>query len=1163
MPEQFVHLHLHTDYSLIDGLVRVKPLVNQVAEAGMPAVAITDQHNLFAAVKLFNAAMQAGVKPILGADLRLRDPNDAKQSTRFVVLCMDMAGFHNLSRLLSRAYIEGQHLGVPMLEPEWLEGQTDGLICLSGGREGILAKALLNHQLDEAKVQLAEWQRLFPNRFYLELVRTGREDEERYIRAAVNLAAEMQVPVVATNDVRFLKAEEFYAHEAKVCIHDGRQLDDPRRPRLYSEHQYLRTPDEMARLFADIPEAIENTVEIAKRCNLQLTLGEHYLPDFPVPEGMTIEEFFAEESFKGLELRLEVLFPDEAVREAKRAEYEERLQIELDVINSMGFPGYFLIVADFIQWAKNNGVPVGPGRGSGAGSLVAYALKITDLDPLQYDLLFERFLNPERVSLPDFDVDFCMDGRDRVIEYVSQHYGRDHVSQIITYGTMAAKAVLRDVGRVLGHPYGFVDQLAKLVPFELKMTLKKALDQEPQLQERYDKEEEVKELIDLALKLEGLTRNVGKHAGGVVIAPKVLTEYTPLYCEHNGAGLVSQFDKDDVESVGLVKFDFLGLKTLTVIDWALNNVRTLIGDKADEIDIANLPLDDKPTYDLLKRCETTAVFQLESRGMKELVKRLQPDTFEDIVALVALFRPGPLQSGMVDDFVNRKHGRAKVDYPHPDLEPVLKPTYGVIVYQEQVMQIAQILAGYSLGGADMLRRAMGKKKPEEMAKQRQIFLEGSANRGIEEAEAGPIFDLMEKFAEYGFNKSHSAAYALVAYQTAWLKAHYPAAFMAAVLSADMDNTDKVVGLIDECRDMKLTVLPPDVNNSKIKFTVEGDRTIRYGLGAIKGVGESALLGIVTEREQGSAFDSLYDFCRRVDMRKINRRVMESLVKAGALDSLGGHRASLNASLAKAMQIAEQHRRDMDSGQNDLFGLSPATESDQDEPLEFAAEWSEEHVLQAEKETLGLYLSGHPIDRYEAELSEFIPKKITDLDAPESKGYQRNEKPVLTAGLIVAIRTMKSKNGSRMAFLTLDDQSARLEVRVFADVYEQYQSFIQPDKLVVIQGKIGQDNFTGGLAATAEKVFDITGAREAFGQSLHINISEQSEAQQWVDQLKTTLSPFKGGGLGLELTYQNNQASALFRLGEDWQVTPSDTLLNQLNNLPGQVAVTMRYNKSSP
>lgn len=1159
MPKQFVHLHLHTDYSLIDGLVRVKPLVKAVADAGMPAVAITDQHNLFAAVKLFNAAMQAGVKPILGADLRLKDPNDAKNSTRFVLLCMNLEGFHNLSRLLSKAYMEGQHLGVPMVEADWLHGQSGGLICLSGGREGVLGKALLNHQKEEVEQQLSFWQTLFPNRFYLELIRTGREDEERFLRAAVALAAEKDIPVVASNDVRFLKPEHFEAHEAKVCIHDGRQLDDPRRARNYSEHQYLRTEEEMIALFDDIPEAIENTVEIAKRCNLQLTLGEHYLPDFPVPEGMTIDEFFAAESFKGLEERLQVLFPEATALEANRLRYEERLQIELDVINSMGFPGYFLIVADFIQWAKNNAVPVGPGRGSGAGSLVAYALKITDLDPLQYDLLFERFLNPERVSLPDFDVDFCMDGRDRVIEYVSQHYGRDHVSQIITFGTMAAKAVLRDVGRVLGHPYGFVDQLAKLVPFELKMTLTKALEQEPLLKERYDKDEEVKTLIDLALQLEGLTRNVGKHAGGVVIAPKVLTEYTPLYCEHNGAGLVSQFDKDDVESVGLVKFDFLGLKTLTVIDWAMNNVRTLLpAEEADKIDIANLPLDDKPTYDLLKRCETTAVFQLESRGMKELVKRLQPDNFEDIIALVALFRPGPLQSGMVDDFVNRKHGRAKVDYPHPDLEPALSPTYGVIVYQEQVMQIAQNLAGYSLGGADMLRRAMGKKKPEEMAKQRQIFLEGAARRDIDEKESGPIFDLMEKFAEYGFNKSHSAAYALVAYQTAWLKAHYPSAFMAAVLSADMDNTDKVVGLIDECRDMKLTVQPPDVNHSKIKFTVEDDKTIRYGLGAIKGVGESALAGIVAEREQGEVFESLYDFCRRVDMRKINRRVMEALVKAGALDSLGGHRASLEASLTKAMQIADQHRRDKDSGQNDLFGLSPGSDSDKDEPLENAAKWTEEHLLQAEKETLGLYLSGHPIDRYEAELAEFIPKKINELDAPESKGYQRNEKPVLTAGLIVAIRTMKSKNGGRMAFITLDDQSSRLEVRVFADVYDQYQSFIQPDKLVVIQGKIGQDNFTGGLAATAEKVFDITGAREAFGQALQINIKNKEQAQQWVEQLKTTLSPFRGGALGLELMYQNQTAKARIDLGDDWQVTPSDTLLNQLAAIPGSLAVTMRY-----
>lgn len=1158
---EFVHLHLHTDYSLIDGLVRVKPLVSAVATSGMPAIAITDQHNLFAAVKLYNAAVNAGVKPILGADLRVIDPEDNKRTMRIVLLCMNMTGYHNLSRLLSRAYMEGQQLGVPMIQQDWLSGQSDGLICMTGGKDGVLSRALLNGRQQETVVLANTWATLFQDRFYLELTRTGREAEEPLNQAALSLAETLELPVVATNDVRFLTPDQFEAHEAKVCIHEGRLLDDPRRPRNYSEQQYLRSPAEMAALFHDVPEAIENTIEIAKRCNVELTLGEHYLPDFPIPEGLTLEQFFSQESYAGLAKRLAVLFPDETDRNAAQPRYEERLQIELDVINEMGFPGYFLIVADFIRWAKDNGVPVGPGRGSGAGSLVAYALDITDLDPLQYDLLFERFLNPERVSLPDFDIDFCMEGRDRVIDYVSRHYGRDHVSQIITFGTMAAKAVLRDVGRVLGHPYGFVDQLAKLVPFELKMTLSKALEQEPQLKEKYDKEEDVRTLIDLALQLEGLTRNVGKHAGGVVIAPKKLTDYTPLYCEQNGAGLVSQYDKDDVESVGLVKFDFLGLKTLTVIDWAMNNVRAMLpAEEAEKIDITLLPLDDKPSYDLLKRCETTAVFQLESRGMKELIKRLQPDNFEDIIALVALFRPGPLQSGMVDDFVNRKHGRAKVDYPHPDLEPVLKPTYGVIVYQEQVMQIAQVLAGYSLGGADMLRRAMGKKKPEEMAKQRQIFLAGAQGRGISENQAGPIFDLMEKFAEYGFNKSHSAAYALVAYQTAWLKAHYPAAFMAAVLSADMDNTDKIVGLIEECREMKLTILPPDVNFSKIQFTVEDANTIRYGMGAIKGVGEAALAGIVADREQGEAFSSLFDFCRRVELKKINRRVMDSLVKSGAFDSLGGHRASLEASLKQALHIAEQHRRDAESGQNDLFGLAESSHDNgttTDKLVDVPA-WQEEQVLQAEKETLGLYLSGHPIDRFAEELSAFIPKKIADLDAPESKGYQRNEKPVLTAGLIVAIRTMKSKNGSRMGFITLDDQTARLEVRVFADVFEHYQNVLQPDKLVVIQGKIGQDNFTGGLAATAEAVYDLPKARELFGKALQLKIAAQCKASTWVNQLHSAIQPFCGGGMPLEVLYQNEQAEVVLRLGEAWQVTPSDILMKALTDLADNTQVSIRY-----
>ena len=1160
MAAQFVHLHLHSDYSLIDGLIRIKPLVSAIAEAGMPAVALTDQHNFFAAVKFYSAAISAGIKPILGADLRLRDEADTKGNSRFVVLCQNMIGYHNLCRLLSRAYIEGQHLGVPMLDFSWLEGQTEGLICIASSREGLLSKTLLNEQKDEVNSIVNQWASLFPDRLYLELIRTGREDDERYIDAALDIAHEFDLPVVATNDVRFIDPEQFEAHEAKVCISDGRLLDDPRRPRNYSTEQYLRSAEEMVALFSDIPDAIENTVEIAKRCNVELSLDQHFLPDFPVPEGMSIAEFLTQESREGLEERLATLFTKESDRQDKRESYDERLKIELDVINEMGFPGYFLIVADFINWAKNNDIPVGPGRGSGAGSLVAYALEITDIDPLQYDLLFERFLNPERVSLPDFDIDFCMEGRDKVIEYVSQHYGRDHVSQIITYGTMAAKAVLRDVGRVLGLPYGLVDSLAKLVPFELKMTLTKALEQEPLLKERYDKEEDVKTLIDLALQLEGLTRNVGKHAGGVVIAPKSLTEYTPIYCEHNGAGLVSQYDKDDVESVGLVKFDFLGLRTLTVIDWTIKNLSAILpADEFSKIDITNLPLNDRSSYELLKRCETTAVFQLESRGMKDLIKRLQPDTFEDIVALVALFRPGPLQSGMVDDFVNRKHGRAEVNYPHPDLEPILKPTYGVIVYQEQVMQIAQVLAGYSLGSADMLRRAMGKKKAEEMAQQRAFFLEGAHNRGIDERTAGPIFDLMEKFAEYGFNKSHSAAYALIAYQTAWLKAHYPAAFMAAVLSADMDNTDKIVGLIDECRDMKLTVLPPDVNHSKIRFTVADDKTIRYGMGAIKGVGEAALEGIVEERRNGEEYSSLYDFCRRVDMKKINRRVMDGLVKSGAFDELGGHRASLEASLIKATHIAEQYRRDRDSGQNDMFGVIVVDQATvENEPLVEALEWSKEQLLLAEKETLGLYLSGHPIDRYVKELALFIPKRISQLDAPEAKGYKRNEIPVITAGLIVAIRTMKSKNGGRMAFVTLDDRTARLEVRVFADVYEQYQAALQPDKLVVIQGKIGQDNFTGGLAVTAEVVYDVARAREMCGKALVVKIDNQSDDHGWVDFLKTTMDPFKNGLIPVEVDYRNQDARSVISLGADWKVTPSDDLLASLESSPLVIEVIMKY-----
>ncbi|MCK4833195.1 MAG: DNA polymerase III subunit alpha, partial [Gammaproteobacteria bacterium] len=810
---------------------------------------------LFAMVKFTRAALGAGIKPIIGVDALVRYGDDQEAPFQMVLLAQNKEGYLNLSQLISKSYLEGQHRGVPIIQAEWIEQHAEGIIALSGGRQGDIGRALLAGQSDLAEQRLKAWMASFKDRFYIELQRTGRENEETYIAEAVELAIKHDVPVVATNDVRFLTADEFDAHETRVCIHDGRTLDDPRRPKNYSEQQYLRSSEEMQALFSDIPEALANTVEIAKRCNLEIQLGKSFLPQFPIPEGETEESYFCRVSREGLEERLKVLLDETAEDYAdKRKEYDERLQIELDVINNMGFPGYFLIVADFIQWSKDNGIPVGPGRGSGAGSLVAYALKITDLDPLKFDLLFERFLNPERVSLPDFDVDFCMEGRDRVIDYVARTYGRDSVSQIITYGTMAAKAVVRDVGRVMGQPYGFVDRLAKMVPFEIGMTLTKALDESEDLKAAYENEEEVTMLLDMALSLEGLARNAGKHAGGVVISPTVLTDFSPLYCEEGGASVVTQFDKDDVEAVGLVKFDFLGLRTLTIIDWAVKHVNRRRETSGEEpLVIEQLPLDDKAAFDLLQAANTTAVFQLESRGMKDLITRLQPDSFEDIVALVALFRPGPLQSGMVDDFINRKHGRAEVDYFHPDLEHVLTPTYGVILYQEQVMQIAQVLANYTLGGADMLRRAMGKKKAEVMAEQRELFMQGAVARDVDAKLATHIFDLMEKFAGYGFNKSHSAAYALLSYQTAWLKAHYPAEFMAAVLSADMDNTDKVVGLIEDCSEQGVKVLPPDINQSIYQFSVPDEKSILYGLGALKGVGEAALDGIIAERDENGEF----------------------------------------------------------------------------------------------------------------------------------------------------------------------------------------------------------------------------------------------------------------------------------------------------------------------
>ncbi|MDQ2993498.1 MAG: DNA polymerase III subunit alpha [Pseudomonadota bacterium] len=1154
MPAEFVHLHVHTEYSLVDGIARIKPLVAATKAAGMPAVAVTDHCNMFGMVKFYRAALSAGIKPIIGADLLVQNSVLSSIPTNAVFLCQNQLGYKNLTRLVSRAYLEGQRNGLPIIEWAWLANATDGLIVLSGAKSGDIGQALLAQKTPLATTLAKAWAELFPGRFYIELQRTGRPQEEDYIHRAVSLAEKLQLPVVATNSVHFIAREEFDAHEARVCINSGHTLDDPRRPRNYSDKQYLRSPEEMHELFKDIPAAISNTIEIAKRCNLPLTLGKNYLPNFPVPEGMTVGDYLAHESRLGLEKRLTKLLDREGADFlVQRQVYDDRLATELDVIIKMGFPGYFLIVADFIRWAKENGIPVGPGRGSGAGSLVAYALDITDLNPLEYDLLFERFLNPERVSMPDFDIDFCMEGRDRVIDYVAEKYGRDAVSQIITYGTMAAKAVVRDVGRVLGHPYGFVDKIAKLIPFELGITLEKALQQDEMFQTRYEEEEEVKLLIDLAKQLEGITRNAGKHAGGVVIAPSKLTDFAPLYCEEDGSNLVTQFDKDDVEAVGLVKFDFLGLRTLTIIDWALQNVNAkLAALNQAAIDITTIPLNDPRVFKMLQACNTTAVFQLESRGMKDLIKRLRPDNFEEIIALVALFRPGPLQSGMVDDFIDRKHGRAVVVYPHPDLKPILQPTYGVILYQEQVMQIAQVLAGFTLGAADLLRRAMGKKKAEEMAEQRDIFVRGAEQRNVDGKLANQIFDIMEKFAGYGFNKSHSATYALLSYQTAWLKAHFPAEFMAAVLSSDMDNTDKVVNFITDAEENRLKILPPNVNAGAYKFTVNAAGEVVYGLGAIKGVGEAAIEIILEEREKAGLFADLFALCQRVDTRKVNRRVIEALIRSGALDDFGTHRASLMASIDAAFRYADQHRHDEERGQQDLFGMIETQNPIIKVSYVNVPKWKDEDRLLGEKETLGFYLSGHPIQQYEKELRQFISNDISSLKPTERR------KTMMVAGYVVAVRTMMTKRGTKMAIVKIEDRVSSIEMAVFSEVYEDARPLLVKDQLLIVEGEVSVDEFSGGLRLSARRILDLGMARNEYAKYLCIQAIDQTQVTSTIGELKALLQRFRHGNCRVLLSYQNDSGRARMLLGEEWMVNPSTELVGLLNKLYGEQSVFVSY-----
>ncbi len=1158
MQNSFVHLHVHSEYSLVDGLLRIEPLLKHTAEAGMPALALTEQGNFFSLIKFYRQAQKYGVKPVAGVELRVLDERAKKSSSNILLLCQHLEGYRSLCRLVTRSYTEGQIQGLPYVKREWLIGASEGLIALSCAGSGDIGKALMSGNLDLAKTSLAEWLKLFPDRFYLELQRTGRAKEDMYIAGAVSLAEAFDTPVVATNDVRFLEAGDFEAHEARVCIQQSYTLADPRRPQLYSPQQYLRSPQEMTSLFEDIPEAIENTGLIAQRCNLELTLGEYYLPHFPVPEDKDEATCLREAAETGLERVLAAVGTDAGKDPLSvQKQYRQRLANELEVINGMGFPGYFLIVADFIQWAKDQGIPVGPGRGSGAGSLVAYALGITALDPIKYDLLFERFLNPERVSLPDFDIDFCMDRRDEVIEYVSRRYGRDRVSQIITYGSMAAKAVVRDVGRVLGQPYGFVDQIAKLIPFDIGMTLEQALKDEPVLRKRYKEEEEVATLIDLARKLEGLSRNAGKHAGGLIISPRPLTDYMPLYCEQGSVVTSSQFDMGDVESVGLVKFDFLGLRTLTIIDWAVKDVNRLrLASHEPELDILKIPLDDEATYKLIRAMQTTSIFQLESDGMKKLIGDQKPDCFDDLVALVALFRPGPLQSGMVDDFVNRKHGLAKVDYPHPSLEQILRPTYGVILYQEQVMQIAQVLSGYTLGGADLLRRAMGKKKEEEMARQRSVFVEGAVKNGVNKAVASKIFNLIELFAGYGFNKSHSAAYALLAYQTAWLKTHYPAAFMAAVFSSDMDNTDKSLTLSEELNHMEVKLLPPSVNESEYKFSVADEKAIRFGLGAIKGVGEGAIENIINERKANGKFADLFDFCRRIDLRKVNKRVLEALIRSGAADDLGPGRSVLMASLSKATQLAEQLKKDVSAGQDDMFGLGAGTANSSAEDgrdiLRSAfvevAEWDDHTRLQGEKETLGFYFRGHPIMRYEDELAKIPCCHLRDVKTGQ----------VTVAGYIESIR-MRSGSRGKTAELRLDDRTARMQLTLYPEVNQRYRDILLKDSLIIVKGEAKEDDYKGvGYIIEGTEVFTLEQYRQFYAK-LKLRINADMIENGLLSSLQTLLSACSRGNSRLEVEYESVQARSRLSFGEAWQVTITDKLLNELGGLLGADRVELDYN----
>ena len=1143
----FAHLRLHSEFSVVDSTCRLDEVVQAAADDGLPALALTDLSNLFGAVKFYREARSKGVQPIIGAEIYLEGLGAELTSiSRVVVLVQSTQGYLNLSELLARAWTQNVVKALAVVKLAWLKELSEGLILLSGAQAGPVGQALVQGDESRAAEVALQLASIFPHRFYLELQRAGRPEDAVQVAGAVRLAARLNLPVVATHPVQFLLEDDYEAHEARVCISEGEILGNQRRVRKFTGDQYFKTSAQMCALFADVPSALANTLEIAKRCNLTLVLGKPQLPNFPIPPVngvvMSVEDYFRHVSNEGLEARLRHLYPNEDRRNAERPRYAERLAFELNTILKMGFPGYFLIVGDFIQWAKSNGCPVGPGRGSGAGSLVAYSLKITDLDPLQYNLLFERFLNPERVSMPDFDIDFCQSNRDRVIEYVKDKYGRDAVSQIVTFGTMAARAAIRDVGRVLDMSYTFCDGISKLIPNKpgQHITIAGAIEVEPILAERLAKEDEVKTLLELAQKLEGMTRNVGMHAGGVLIAPGKLTDFCPLYQQPGSTAAVSQYDKDDVEAIGLVKFDFLGLATLTILEIAREFI--IQRHKGQEnFAFENIALDDVATYKLFADGKTEAVFQFESPGMQRMLKDARPSRLEDLIALNALYRPGPMD--LIPSFVARKHGREVIEYPHPLVAEMLSETYGIMVYQEQVMQTAQILGGYSLGGADMLRRAMGKKKAEEMAEHRAIFRAGAAKQDIGEAKADEVFDLMEKFAGYGFNKSHAAAYSLLAYHTGWLKVHYTAEFFCANMTVEMDDTDKLKVLYQDALKFGLTFDPPDVNRGRHRFEPVSDKVIRYGLGAIKGTGQQAIEAIVKAREEGGPFTSLFDFCVRVDRSRLNKRTVEALIKAGAFDSLHMNRASLSASVDRAFEFSAATLANVNQGGLfDMMGDDDHGSSTQEPELVEMMPWGIKERLTLEKTALGFYLSGHLFDAVEREVRQFARRKIDDLiDSRE---------PQLLAGIVSDIRIINGQRG-KVAIFKLDDKSMAMEATADENLINSARHILKEDELVIVMAKMQMDRFSGGFRLKMEQIWDLPTARCRYGKYLRVAVNGRApEVARLVKAFPPQREMTDQGellrGLPVRLTLSRQgegiAASAEVQLGEQAKFFPTDAAL---------------------